>query len=170
MHGGGRNRSAKVACLLASFVMVGCTTTTMEPERPSLRVVKKQRQSERPAREARVEVKIPEMPRSASCRQVRNAYIESWALEDGAQRADLTEGQFGMVLGRGGYLARCRVPERYEVSICAAVQNGHVLGATVSTSPRSRHIERCIDKRVRNLDFPAHPRLDVTRTVFYASR
>jgi hypothetical protein len=29
-------------------------------------------------------------------------------------------------------------------------------------------LERCIDRSVRSLDFPVHPRMDVTRTVFRA--
>ncbi len=122
----------------------------------------------RPDREARVEVKMPRLPHNASCQQARSAYVESWQLEDGAQRADLSEGQFSMVLGRSHYFDRCGVPARYEVKICAAVQNGQVLGATVALSPRHPLLERCIDRNVRALDFPVHPRMDITRTVFRA--
>jgi hypothetical protein len=159
---------AKVAA--TSVLLAGCGGQAPAPEAPRDRAVDVLLDRPAPDREARSEVKIPKLPKSASCRQAQSAYIESWRLEEGGQRADLTEGQFGMVLGRGHYLDSCRVPERYEVSICAAVQNGEVLGATVATAPRAPHIERCIDREVRGLDFPAHPRLDITRTVYRASR
>jgi eukaryotic-like serine/threonine-protein kinase len=52
------------------------------------------------------------------------------------------------------------------VSICAAVQNGRAVGITVVTSPRNPGIESCVAGGVRNLRFPSHPKLDVTRTKF----
>lgn len=115
--------------------------------------------------EARIEVKIPALPKNAGCKQAQNAYSDAWAIE-GKQRADLTRGQFGAVFARNSYFAPCKVPSRFEISICAAVQNGEVLGATVRTSPRAPRYERCIEQGVRRLRFPASPRMDVTKTVF----
>ncbi|MCA9618692.1 MAG: hypothetical protein KC731_06715 [Myxococcales bacterium] len=117
-------------------------------------------------REARIEVKMPDLPDGASCAEAATAYRESWSLDGHDQRADLTEGQYAMILGRDRYFQHCELPARYEVAICAAVQNGQVLGASVSTSPRSPRHEACIDRSLRALDFPVHPRMDVTRTVF----
>mgnify|MGYP006969465198 CR=1 FL=1 len=121
-------------------------------------------------REAFVDVKLPELPKDASCGRAQRAYADEWRIGDHTGKPDLTNGQFGTVLGRGHYFDGCRVPRTVEVRICAAVQDGEVKGATVSTSPRAPQLERCIDRGVRALSFPAHPRMDVTQTVFTASR
>ncbi len=120
-------------------------------------------------RPAPVEVVLPPLPKNASCKRARATYVERWHLAGGVQQADLTRGQFGSVLGRSSYFDHCKVPDRYEVSICAAVQHGQVLGATVSTTPRRAGLERCIDGGVRRLVFPVSARMDVTRTVFQSS-
>ncbi len=112
-----------------------------------------------------VAIDMPELPADASCRQARAAYHDAWALA-GAQRADLTNGQYGSVLARNRYFQSCRVPSRFEIKICAAVQNGEVQGATVRLSPRAPSYERCIEQGVRKLSFPSHPRMDVTTTTF----
>lgn len=116
-------------------------------------------------KEARLEVKMPALPKNAGCKQAQSAYSDAWAI-GGEQRADLTRGQFGAVFARNSYFASCQVPARFEISICAAVQNGEVVGATVRTSPRAPGYERCIEAGVRKLRFPASPRMDVTTTVF----
>ena len=115
-----------------------------------------------------VAVEMPVLPRDASCGQARAAYHDAWSLA-GVQTADLTNGQYGSVLARHRYFDACNVPAKFEIRICAAVQNGSVQGATVRTSPRAPHYERCIDRGVRSLDFPTHARMDVTTTVFSSS-
>jgi hypothetical protein len=52
------------------------------------------------------------------------------------------------------------------INICAAVQNGRAVGVTVTTRPPDRRVQSCIAAGVRGLSFPAHPKLDVTRTSF----
>ena len=154
--------------LVTCIGAVGCASAEIEApvEAPPPPV---ERIDEPEEKEARIEVKMPALPGNASCRQARSAYHDAWAIE-GAQRADLTRGQFGSVLARNSYFSSCRVPSRFEISICAAVQNGEVLGATVRTSPRAPLYERCIDKGVRKLNFPASPRMDVTTTVFASTK
>jgi hypothetical protein len=82
---------------------------------------------------------------------------------------DLTAGAYGAVLNKGSYLNSCGVPSNMTVNVCAAVQNGHAVGVTVSTSPSNPGIASCIAGRVRGLPFPSHPRLDVARTTFAAN-
>lgn len=146
----------------------GCAREVPPPEEPFTVVALEP--VEAPAeKEAHVEVKMPPLPANASCHDARNAYNEAWSI-GASQRADLTRGQFGAVLARGRYLERCKIPPRLSISICAAVQNGDVLGATVRTSPRAPLYERCIDRSVRELHFPESPRMDVTTTVFASMR
>ncbi len=147
--------------------LVGCAGEVPRPQKP--RTVREEPVLEPQEKEAHVEVKMPALEDDASCKEARAAYREAWSIE-GSQRADLTNGQFGSVLARSRYFESCKVPSRYEISICAAVQNGEVLGATVRTSPRSPKHERCIDRGVRELRFPTSPRMDVTKTVFASSR
>ena len=156
--------SSKVGFVIIATMTAACAAPP--PPKPPTHPARAERVERSPDREARVEVKMPTLPEGASCRAARSAYIETWQLEAGSGKADLSEGQFGMVLGRGHYIQRCDVPDDYQVNICAAVRNGQVLGATVSTSPRAPRLERCIDRSVRNMGFPVHPRLDITRTVF----
>ena len=162
----GRGRFGAAPLLAGLALLVGCAhpdpEIPAEEERP-VAVVKIRKAATKPAKTL---VEMPDLPSDASCSAARSAYAEAWSLEDGSERPDLSRGQFGSVLARGSYFDGCRVPARYEVSICAAVQNGQVLGATVRTSPRAPRLERCIDEEVRSLSFPMHPRLDVTTTVF----
>jgi hypothetical protein len=100
-----------------------------------------------------------------SCESAQAAYVEEMSMSGGGQK-DITGGQYGAVLNRGGYFAHCGVPDSMGINICAAVQNGRAVGVTVSTRPPDRRIQSCVAAGVRGLSFPAHPKLDVTRTSF----
>lgn len=80
--------------------------------------------------------------------------------------ADITRAQYGAVLNNGSYLGGCGVPDSMKVNICAAVQNGRAVGVTVTTDPKNPSVASCVAGKVRGLSFPAHPKLDVTRTAF----
>jgi hypothetical protein len=100
-----------------------------------------------------------------SCESAQAAYVEEMSMSGGGQK-DITGGQYGAVLNRGGYFAHCGVPDSMSLNICAAVQNGRAVGVTVHTKPPDRRIQACVAAGVRGLSFPAHPKLDVTRTSF----
>jgi len=107
----------------------------------------------------------PVVAGGGSCEAARAAYIEDYTkLND--TPPDLTAGSYGAVLNRGTYLNSCGVPPSMGVSICAAVQNGRAVGVTVRTDPRNPGISGCIRSAVFGMSFPAHPRLDITSTVF----
>lgn len=151
-----------------AFACVGCAG--LQPEAPDKTFLSAKDETPvfEEVEEAPIEVELPDLPSNASCQRARSAYHDAWSLA-GGQRADLTNGQYGSVLARNGYFRSCNVPARYEIEICAAVQNGEVQGATVKTEPRNPRIEKCIDRGVRKLHFPTHPRMDITTTVFAAS-
>lgn len=109
---------------------------------------------------------VPTLRADATCRDARRAYIETWRVAEGSGSPDLTAGQYGALLSHGRFMSSCAVPTKLEVSICTAVQNGRAVGVTVHTTPRAARVESCIHDRVRALSFPAHPRMDVTNTVF----
>jgi hypothetical protein len=101
-----------------------------------------------------------------SCESAQAAYVEEMSVSGPRGQADITGGQYAAVLNRGSYFGHCGVPESTSINICAAVQNGRAVGVTVTTSPRDRRIESCVSAGVRGLNFPSHPKLDVTRTKF----
>jgi hypothetical protein len=98
-----------------------------------------------------------------SCEAAQARYVEDY---DKSSPPDIGAGAYGAVLNKGSYLSACNVPSSMGVSICAAVQNGRAVGVTVSTQPHDAKIAACVSGAVRSLSFPAHPRLDVTRTTF----
>jgi eukaryotic-like serine/threonine-protein kinase len=107
----------------------------------------------------------PVVAGGGSCESARNAYIEDYTkLND--TPPDLTAGSYGAVLNRGTYLNSCGVPPNMGVSICAAVQNGRAVGVTVRTDPNNGGVSSCIRSAVFGMSFPAHPRLDITSTMF----
>jgi hypothetical protein len=101
-----------------------------------------------------------------SCEAARAAYVEEYKMMGDETPPDLTAGAYGAVLNRGTYLNSCGVPSSMTVSICAAVQNGRAVGVTVRTTPNNRGVASCVSGQIRGMSFPAHPRLDVTSTVF----
>ncbi len=108
---------------------------------------------------------FPVLPGGLSCEGAQAKYSEEMKIgEKGA--ADLTQGQFSAVLGKGSYLNSCGVPPATEVNICAAVQNGRAVGVTVSMNPPNPGQSSCVAGQVRALSFPSNPKLDVARTTF----
>jgi hypothetical protein len=101
-----------------------------------------------------------------SCESAQAAYVEEMNVGGPRGQADVTAGQYGSILNRGSYFGHCGVPGDMGISICAAVQNGRAVGVTIRTTPRNPKLEGCIAGGVRGLQFPSHPKLDVTRTTF----
>ncbi len=95
---------------------------------------------------------------------------EEHALSDDAVHEggppDLSAGQYGAVLNRGSYLDACHVDRSSDVSLCAAVIHGQAVGVTVELEPHDQRIVNCLIEVVRDMSFPVHPRMDVTRTRF----
>lgn len=111
----------------------------------------------------------PVVAGGSSCEAAQARYVEDYSKMGAGIPPDLSAGAYGAVLNRGGYLNSCGVPSNMEVNICAAVQNGRAVGVTVSTRPSNPGVASCVSGAVRSLSFPAHPRLDVTRTTFAAN-
>jgi hypothetical protein len=110
---------------------------------------------------------IPVVAGGQSCEAALDSYNEDKSMGDEGQ-ADITAGQYGRVLNSGSYFSHCGVPLSMSVSICAAVQNGHAVGVTVTTQPNDPKKAACVATAVRGLSYPSHPKLDVTRTRFDA--
>jgi hypothetical protein len=79
---------------------------------------------------------------------------------------DLTADQLARPFAGGAFLNACGAPEDMGVTIKAAVQNGHAVGVTVTTSPPNPRIAACIDAAVRRMAFPPNPNLDAVTQTF----
>ena len=110
----------------------------------------------------------PVLAGGMSCETARDRYNEEYTIGGGKGQPDLTAGAYGAVLNRGTYLNACGVPSNMSVTVCAAVQNGHAVGVTVSTKPPSPGIAGCISGQIRGMAFPSNPRLDIATTTFAA--
>jgi hypothetical protein len=112
---------------------------------------------------------FPMLAGGQSCESAQSAYVEEMRVGQRGQ-ADITAGQYGAILNSGSYFSGCGVPDSMSVNICAAVQNGHAVGVSVTTNPPNGRVAGCVNASVRRLNFPSHPKLDVTRTTFSAAR
>jgi hypothetical protein len=115
---------------------------------------------------------IRDEPRAGSlpsCESAAAAASETIDLGAARGAPDLTRNAFAAVLENGAYLAHCAIPERAALEICAAVQEGRVVGVSVVTEPRNPAISACVRRAVAALHFPQSSRLDVTRTRFEPS-
>jgi hypothetical protein len=105
-------------------------------------------------------------PNTGGGKSCDEALLEYSPTEKEAETKSPSAGQYGAVLNRGSYLARCKVPNSMKVSICAAIQNGSAVGVTVETSPYQPELAECVAKSVLGMKFPPRSRLDITKTAF----
>ena len=111
---------------------------------------------------------IPILAGGMSCEAAQSAYVEEMNVGGPKGQADITASQYGSIMNGGGYLNGCGLPSSTAVDVCVAVQNGRAVGVTVRTRPHNGGAAACIASHVRGMSFPAHPKLDVTRTSFAA--
>jgi len=105
-----------------------------------------------------------------SCETAAASASETLDIGGAARAPDLPREAFAAVLDNGAYLARCALPARTTVEICAAVRDGKVVGVSASTTPRDPALNACVRRAVAGLRFPKSPHLDVTRTRFDRAR
>jgi hypothetical protein len=111
---------------------------------------------------------IPILAGGMSCEAAQAAYVEEMNVGGPKGPADITASQYGSIMNGGGYLNGCGLSSSTAVDVCVAVQNGRAVGVSVRTRPHNGGAAACIASHVRGMSFPAHPKLDVTRTSFAA--
>ncbi len=105
-----------------------------------------------------------------SCEAAAASANETLDLRDAPGTPDLPREAFAAVLDDGAYLAPCAPPVRTSLELCAAVQDGRVVGVSASSEPRNPALNACVRRAVAALRFPKSPRLDIARTRFDAAR
>jgi hypothetical protein len=131
-----------------------------------------QREEETSSRLLDTETPRRDSPSTAlpSCEAAADAANQTIDLRASRGVPDLTRDAFAAVLENGTYLRSCAIPARTALEVCAAIQDGRVVGVTVTTEPRDPAISACVRRAVAALRFARTPRLDVTRTRFESTR
>jgi hypothetical protein len=77
---------------------------------------------------------------------------------------DLSNAQLSAPLMHASFVPNCGAPDDMKVQVRVAVKMGVPIGVTVSTTPSSGSVAACIDRAVRGLRWPAHPKTDFVTT------
>jgi hypothetical protein len=105
-----------------------------------------------------------------SCETAAASANETLDLRGAPGAPDLPREAFAAVLDNGAYLGACALPPRTALEICAAVQDGKVVGVSAQSEPRNPALNACVRRAVAALRFPKSARLDLARTRFEAAR
>lgn len=79
---------------------------------------------------------------------------------------DLTDAQLAGPMRNAAFLGSCGAPTSMKVTVKVAVKMGRAIGVTVVTNPGNPAIASCIDRAVRGLAWPAHPKMDTMTTSY----
>ncbi len=101
------------------------------------------------------------------------SFEEAWShaeqkvtIGGGGGGRDLTQGELSGPLQNASFVSGCGAPDSMKVTVKAAVQNGHVVGVSVYTTPPNGAVAGCIAGAVRRLSFPVSPNMDAVTTSY----
>jgi hypothetical protein len=77
---------------------------------------------------------------------------------------DLTDQQLQAPMRNGSFVGACGAPDSMKVKVQVAVRNGRAVGVSVYTTPPNPSVASCIDRHVRGLGWPPHPKMDLITT------
>jgi hypothetical protein len=95
---------------------------------------------------------------------VLNSNVQEITMGEQSGGPDLTNAQLSGPLMHASFVPNCGAPDDMHVQVRVAVKMGVPIGVTVSTSPPSGGVAACIDRAVRGLRWPAHPKTDFVTT------
>jgi hypothetical protein len=73
---------------------------------------------------------------------------------------DLTDQQLSGPMRNATFLGSCGAPDSMKVTVKVAIKMGRAIGVSVYTNPPNGGVASCIDRFVRNLNWPANPKMD----------
>jgi hypothetical protein len=79
---------------------------------------------------------------------------------------DLTDEQLAGPMRNGTFLDACGVPVTTKVTVKVAIRTGHAVGVSVYASPSSPQLTGCVERRVRNLQWPSNAKMDSFVTTY----
>lgn len=79
---------------------------------------------------------------------------------------DLSNAQLSAPMANSAFIGGCGAPNDMKVTVKVAVKMGRAVGVSVYTSPPNGAVSGCIDRHVRMLSWPAHPKMDTFTTTY----
>ena len=79
---------------------------------------------------------------------------------------DLSNAQLSAPMRNATFISGCGAPDDMKVTVRVAVKMGRAVGVTVITNPPNPGVAACIDRHVRGLGWPAHPKMDFITTSY----
>ena len=95
-----------------------------------------------------------------------NANNEEIKMGNAPGGPDLSNGQLSAPMANGSYIAACGAPADMKVTVRVAVKMGRAMGVSVYTVPPNPAVQGCVDRHVRGLSWPAHPKMDSFTTSY----
>jgi eukaryotic-like serine/threonine-protein kinase len=101
------------------------------------------------------------------------SFEEAWShaeqkvtIGGGGGGRDLTQGELAGPLQNASFVSGCGAPDSMKITVKAAIQNGHVVGVSVYTTPPNGAVSGCIAGAVRRIPFPVSPNMDAITTSY----
>jgi hypothetical protein len=79
---------------------------------------------------------------------------------------DLTDGQLSGPMRNATFIGGCGAPNDMKVTVRVAIRMGRAVGVSVYTNPADGAVASCVDRHVRGLAWPAHPKMDSFTTTY----
>lgn len=95
-----------------------------------------------------------------------NANNEEIRMGAGGSGPDLSDGQLSAPMRNAAFITGCGAPDSMKVTVKVAVKMGRAVGVSVYTNPSNPGVASCVDRHVRGLSWPAHPKMDTFTTTY----
>lgn len=95
-----------------------------------------------------------------------NANNEEIKMGNAPGGPDLSNAQLSAPMANGSYISACGAPGDMKVTVRVAVKMGRAMGVSVYTVPPNPAVAGCVDRHVRGLSWPAHPKMDSFTTTY----
>lgn len=79
---------------------------------------------------------------------------------------DLSNAQLSAPMANAAFISGCGAPNDMSVTVKVAIKMGRAVGVSVYTSPPNAAVASCVDRHVRQLAWPAHPKMDSFTTKY----
>jgi hypothetical protein len=79
---------------------------------------------------------------------------------------DLTDAQLHGPMRNAAFISGCGAPDSMKVTVKVAIKNGRAVGVSVYSNPPNPGVSSCVERHVRGLSWPPHPKMDSFVTTY----